>query len=113
VDALDCCVTVTCNHHSAHVVLIGEFDLAEAAELARQLEPVVEDLPDVVLLNLGRVRFIGAATLRVLIELREACARASREFVITDQSPCVGRLFELAELTTYFDLVDVGLAPGR
>jgi anti-anti-sigma factor len=106
-DAADCMVDVILNHHSAHVVLTGEFDIAEADKLADAVVPLLSDPPDIVVVNLGRVEFMGLTTLGVLINLREACVRAGREFVITDRSRCVERLLDMAGLTTYLRLADL------
>jgi anti-sigma B factor antagonist len=106
-DAADGTVTVILNDHSAHVVLTGEFDIAEAEELAQAVEPLVADPPDLVIVNLGHVQFMGSTTLGVLITLREACVRAGREFVMTERSRCVERLFDVAGLTTYLGLADL------
>jgi anti-anti-sigma factor len=103
-DAAVCAVTVTANHHSAHVVLAGEFDTAEAEELAHEVGSLVANPPDIVLVNLRRVEFMGSTTLRVLINLHDACIETGGEFVITDRSRCVDRLIDIAGLSAYLGL---------
>jgi anti-anti-sigma factor len=103
-DAAVCSVTVMANHHSAHVVLAGAFDTAEAEQLAHEVGPLVANPPDIVLVNLRAVEFMGSTTLRVLINLHDACIEAGGEFVITDRSRCVDRRIEIAGVSTYLGL---------
>jgi anti-anti-sigma factor len=106
-------VTVIRNHHAAHVLLTGEFDAPEAAHLMHELQPIVEDPPDVVVLNLGQVSFMCSSTTNVLIALRDACVAAQGEFVITDRSDCAQRLLELSGLVEYLGLTDLAPANPR
>ena len=106
-------VTVIKSDHAAHVLLSGEFDAPEAEYLMHELNAVIEDPPDVVVLNLGQVRFMCSSMSNALIALRNACVAACGEFVITDRSECAQRLLEVSGLVEYLGLTDLAPANPR
>jgi anti-anti-sigma factor len=105
-------VTVVRNHHTAHIVLRGEFDTPEVEHLARLLTPLLDDPPELVVLGLANVGFMCSSTLTELVRLREACTRAAADLVVSDSSHCASRLIEVAGLAGYLGL-DAATEPAR
>lgn len=74
----------------------GEIDTLTVADFAADLVGacVRSDQPRLVV-DLAEVEFLGAAGLRVLLELWRLCRRSGLEFVARDPSPAALRLIEL------------------
>ena len=68
------------------------------------MQAVAANLPDTVVVNLGRVEFMCSSTLTALITLRDACSAAGSAFVTSDSSPFAARAIEIAGLADHFGL---------
>ncbi len=80
------------------VAPVGELDIATAPELGSRLALLRADFGRIVL-DLRRVRFMGCAGLRVVLEA-DAAARSGHGILQLVKGPAgVRRLFALAELT--------------
>jgi anti-anti-sigma factor len=106
-------VTVITNQHAAHVLLSGDFDAPEAEYLMQELKALIDEPPEVVVLNLGQVSFMCSSTSNALIALRDVCVAAQGEFVITDRSACALHVLEVSGLVEYLGLADLSAADPR
>jgi anti-sigma B factor antagonist len=82
----------------------GELDLVGAPRLLQAL-PSEGSAP--VVLDLREVGFMDSSGLRSLLEARQACAAAGREFAIARPSEAVTRVLELVDLSGEFARVDL------
>jgi anti-sigma B factor antagonist len=81
----------------------GELDLVGAPRLLQAL-PSEGSAP--VVLDLSHVGFMDSSGLRSLLEARQACADAGRDFAISRPSEAVTRVLELVDLLGEFTRVD-------
>ena len=79
------------------LVLTGEFDIAEAEQVATALLRVGSGAT-VVTLDLSGVTFMGVAGLRIVLFTRELCQQRGYEFRIVPGSAHVQRILEIAGL---------------
>ncbi len=82
----------------------GELDLVGAPRLLQAL-PSEGTTP--VVLDLREVGFMDSSGLRSLLEARQACADAGRDFAIARPSDAVTRVLELVDLSGEFARVDL------
>jgi len=82
----------------------GELDLVGAPRL-REAIPTSGTTP--VVLDLGGVGFMDSSGLRSLLEARQACLDAGREFAIARPTEPVRRVLELVDLSREFAVVDL------
>ena len=90
------------------IVAEGELDLVGAPRLLQAL-PDEGDAP--VVLDLGAVQFMDSSGLRSLLEARQACVDAGREFAIARPSDAVTRVLELVDLAREFEVVELPVVP--
>lgn len=90
--------------------VLGEIDLANAAQLRAALEHVVGDRPAMLVVDLSSVTFLGSIALSVLLEMHDkagpGCLRAAA------LSPAARRVFEVSALDQVLPIyptVDVAL----
>jgi anti-sigma B factor antagonist len=86
------------------IVARGELDLVGAPRLLQAL-PAEGSSP--IVLDLGEVGFMDSSGLRSLLEARQACADAGRDFAIARPSEAVCRVLELVDLSGEFARVDL------
>ena len=82
---------------SGTVVLGGDLDLANASELRDAI-----DHADVHLLDMAAVEFLGAAALRVLVEVRRRRVAEGGDLRIAEASRAVVRTLQVAGLLCEF-----------
>jgi anti-anti-sigma factor len=78
------------------VVLHGEFDLVESAELEGALRPLVEQPRARVELDLTDVEFFGSSGLRALLAAHEHAKECESSLTVVAESAVCSRVFELA-----------------
>jgi anti-anti-sigma factor len=78
------------------VVLHGEFDLVESAELEQALVPLVEQPNARVELDLSDVQFFGSSGLRALLAAHERADACGSSLTVIAESTVCARVFELA-----------------
>ncbi len=81
------------------VWLRGEHDSATAIELVRTLAIVSRDSVGDVVVDLSKVQFMSAATIRVLEQARMLLAEQSRMLVVRNPSSSARRLLDLCSIT--------------
>lgn len=81
----------------------GEIDAHTAPEVAA----AIAECPDGRLqIDLAGVEFVDSSGLRVLIEAHQSRQDAGRSLVLTNPSPVVRRLFDIAGVDGYLEIVD-------
>jgi len=83
------------------VLLAGEFDMVNAAELAAALTQAVRDA-GVILVDLGGTTFLDSSAIRAIAMAYEAALDAGRELRLVNVPPPLRRLFEILEMTALF-----------
>lgn len=83
---------------SAVVWLRGEHDLQTVAELSAVLRGAGVSAHDGLVVDLGRVRFIDAATIGAIVACRNALALQGRALVIRSPTTPVRRLLDICGL---------------
>jgi anti-anti-sigma factor len=78
------------------VEVAGDVDLCTAPDLEAALQEHVRACPGVLRVDLGEVRFLGAAGLQVLVRAHRQAAAAGVHFVVDPGDSCAaGRALEL------------------
>jgi anti-sigma B factor antagonist len=88
----------------ALVVLAGEVDASNVAELYEQFSELIRDGMQRISLHLAEVTFMDSTGLSVLVALQKRTQALGGEFVIFSPSPQLRRLFALASLDSYFTI---------
>ena len=74
----------------------GELDLASAPQLKRALEQAWGNAPEEIVLDLGKLRFMDMAGLRVLLSARQRAEQRGTELVLTNVRDSIRRVLTLA-----------------
>jgi anti-anti-sigma factor len=98
-------IDIVWERDAAVVVVVGEVDMATAPLLEDCLRRASSAPVTTVVLDLDRVTFIDASGLRVLVS-HAFSQRAAKRIRVTQGSPQVRRLLELAGLATVLPLAD-------
>jgi anti-sigma B factor antagonist len=88
------------------VRLVGEIDAATTPELIAELDPLPGAAGDIVI-DLAGVSFIDSSGLRALIDAHQRALRCGRRVVMARPSAVVRRLFDIAGLVPYLNVVAV------
>lgn len=94
--------------------LYGELDLAAAPLLAEEIERAETGERTQLVLDLTGLEFIDSAGLRVILAAQERAVECGREFAVTEGTPQVQRLFEIAGVGEHLQTIgapDAALAP--
>jgi anti-sigma B factor antagonist len=86
------------------VTVGGELDLANAGELDRELEQLVEASADQVIVDLLDVPFLESTALGVLLRHTRALRTNGRELTLVSDDVRVARVIEIAGLTSHLRL---------
>jgi anti-anti-sigma factor len=96
-----------------HVIALkGELDLASAPALTSALETVMPEASAVVL-DLDRLSFIDSSGIVAVLACQSECRQHDVTFALTDGSPQVRRLLEIAGLTSELPFVRQGGLAAR
>lgn len=88
-------------------VLHGEIDAHTAPELAAHLDPLPNDVGEVLTLDMAGVSFMDSSGLRVLIELNRRADESGASLQVRAPSRAVARLIEISGLS---DVIGVSSA---
>ncbi|GAA0637471.1 anti-sigma factor antagonist [Kutzneria viridogrisea] len=93
--------------HAVVVRVLGELDMATTPLLAQRLYEAESTVvpPTPVVLDLGRVRFIGSTGLALLIEHHRRCAELGIELRLVADHNAVLKPLHLTSLDTIFTVV--------
>jgi anti-anti-sigma factor len=83
----------------------GELDLANAADLDRELELLVAGGADQVIVDLLDVPFLESSTLGVLLRHSRSLRMNGRELTLVSDDVRLSRVIEIAGLTSHFRIV--------
>lgn len=97
---------------SVVVTVCGEVDLVSGPLLRTGLEAHVRQAGPDLVVDLGRVRFLGVAGLIALLATWTATVAAGVRFCVVARTPTVLRPLQVIGLDTMFDVVDESAA-GR
>jgi len=88
---------------SVDVSLVGEFDIANDANVRAALDPVVDGRPAGLRLHTSQVTFAASSTLGLLVWLHHRITSDGGTFEISDTSPSMRRLLDVtgANLMTF------------
>jgi len=87
---------VWCDAHTVDVTLIGEFDIANDANVRAALDPIADGRPANVRLHTSAVTFAGSSTVALLMWLHHRITSNGGSFEIVDTSASVRRLLHVA-----------------
>jgi anti-anti-sigma factor len=82
----------------ALVVLSGEFDVSNAAEIVAVAADLADDLVAEVTVDLSGVTFIGAAGITALVQAEDRVAAGGGRLAVVGATPTTLRAFDLAEV---------------
>jgi len=80
---------------SVDISLVGEFDIANDANVRAALDPVADGRPATVRLHTSQVTFAASSTLGLLVWLHHRITSDGGAFEISDTSPSVRRLLDV------------------
>jgi len=86
---------VWCDDSTVDVTFIGEFDIANDANVRAALDPVADGRPAVLRLHTREVTFAASSTLGLLVWLHHRITSDGGAFEISDTSPSVRRLLDV------------------
>jgi anti-sigma B factor antagonist len=95
----------------AVVAVDGELDLATAAVLQREVEPLWAGPTKVLTVDLERVDFMDSSGLRALNELRTRAEQHGVTFALFGMQPIVRRVLDITGMAAFFELR--GASPSR
>lgn len=94
------------------VALSGEIDLASLEPLERELAPVVQRHPPVLVLDLRAVSFLDSSGLRLILRLDRRQREAGGRLAVVRGGRRVARVLELTGAADHLELIDdPGQAP--
>jgi anti-sigma B factor antagonist len=96
----------------ALVVLAGEVDASNVAELYEGFSDLVREGIERISLHLGEVTFMDSTGLSVLVAVQKRTQALGGELVIFSPSPQIRRLFAVACLDSYFTIRPVDHSPN-
>jgi anti-anti-sigma factor len=99
-------VSVREQGHSAIVEVDGELDLASSHQLALALDQTWRKQPRLVVLELGDLRFIDMAGLRVLLVAQQRAEHEHARLVLANVREPVHRVMRLANVTGLFTILE-------
>jgi anti-anti-sigma factor len=83
----------------ARIAVQGEVDIAEAPELLRRLQQVIDDHPsETVEADMGRVTFIDSTGLGTLLAAQKRARATGGDLVIVNAGPNVRKILEITGL---------------
>lgn len=85
--------------------LHGELDLLGAPMLEEEIVKAESDAPAIVVLDLQDLQFVDSAGLRVILAAHERSRRDGKEFALTQGSEQVQRLFTIAGVSEYLNII--------
>ena len=103
-------IGVTSNGEATRLTLRGEFDIANAPHLEREITRFVESGGSRLVVDLRDLSFIDSTGLRIVLETRQRAADRGFELEIVRGPRQVQRVFELTGLEDRLPFVD---APER
>ena len=89
--------SVVCGRHT--LVLRGELDLSQSAEVEGLLQQVCSNGTRGITLDLSGLTFMGSTGLRVVLLARDLCRERGYEFGVVPGPASVQRVFEVTGLT--------------
>lgn len=99
-------VSVREQGHSTVVEVDGELDLASSRILDQALEDAWRKRPHLVVLELGDLRFIDMAGLRVLLSAKQQAERQDARLVLANVRDGVLRVMKLAGVRSLFIVLE-------
>jgi len=91
---------VWCDDGTVDVSFIGEFDIANDANVRAALDPVADGRPASLRLHTSEVTFAASSTLGLLVWLHRRITSDGGTFEIADTSPSVRRLLDVTGAST-------------
>ena len=85
------------------VQLNGELDVSTAPLLQATLADVLRDTPEEVVLNLAGLSYVDSTGLSLFITTTKRAHAEGSKLVLQDPQASTQRLFEITNLTDYFD----------
>ena len=88
------------------VALAGEFDIAGAAAVERELQRIEQDPPATVVLDLRGLSFMDSTALRIIIAADARAREQSRRLVLVRGPDPVHRILRMTRLDERLEIVD-------
>jgi len=92
--------------NEAVVAVDGELDIATAAELQREVEPLWTGPMNALTVDLERVDFMDSSGLRTLNELRTRAEQHGVTFALFGMQAVVRRVLDITGMAPFFELRD-------
>jgi anti-anti-sigma factor len=91
---------------AVRIAVSGELDLSSALTFDEEVRRAEERLPDTLVLDLRRLRFMDSTGLRLIMSAQSRARTRGRRFAIVLGSDPVKRLFRLAGVNRRLEIVD-------
>jgi anti-sigma B factor antagonist len=92
-------VLISRNSHGAHVLLLGELDMASAPLFQEKLGDLIAESPGDVALDLASLDFLDSSGLAAILALHEELRARQSTLIIRSPKPSACRIFEITGLT--------------
>lgn len=84
----------------------GDVDFHSSPELRKCLQEVLEEKIGKLLINLKQVKYIDSSGLATFVEALQKMKRSNGKMILSDLTPAVRGVFEIAKLDRVFSLVE-------
>ena len=87
-----------------NIRLIGRLDTPAAQEVAKELEPVMEDASGTTVLDCSGMNYISSSGLRIFLTLRKAAASRGGKVIIKNISDDIRQVFMMTGFLNLFEI---------
>jgi anti-sigma B factor antagonist len=91
---------------AVRIAVAGELDLSSALTFDEEVRRAEDRLPDTLVLDLRRLRFMDSTGLRLIMSAQSRARTRGRRLAIVEGSDAVKRLFRLAGVNRRLEIVD-------
>lgn len=99
-------VSVRDKDHSVVIELDGELDLGSSPQLEQAIDYARRDRPELVVIDLAKLRFTDMAGLRVLMRAQDQTDRSGGRLVLANVPESIRRVLRLAQVNGTFTIVE-------
>lgn len=85
------------NQGTLTVALDGSLDTSTSPQLERELQPALESQLKVIVFDLGKLKFISSAGLRVISMVRKRLKEREGQVVMVNMQPQIQEVFEIVK----------------
>jgi len=98
-------LTTDTNATTVRVALAGEFDIAAAERVERELERIERDPPETLVLDLRGLTFMDSTGLRIIVAADARAREQARRLVVVQGPDAIQRIMHMTRLDERLEIV--------